>query len=96
MATMQQVNEIFGRDMGVPKRTGEWLVWDQFGSRPWMQQLVGKLKSSGIPAFFSARDRLIGIKADAVEADDANRVRLLAEREQLLSRLAEINRLLGE
>ncbi|HLX18431.1 MAG TPA: hypothetical protein VKS24_24860 [Bradyrhizobium sp.] len=96
MATMQQVNEIFQRDMGTPKRSGDWLVWDQFGSRPWMQQIVGEIKSAGIPAFFNARDRLIGIKADAVEAEDANRVRLLTEREQLLARLAEINRLLGE
>lgn len=96
MATMARVMEIIGRDLGEPSVGKEWLTWDQFGSRPHMDKVVHELKAAGIPAFFSAGERRIGIKADAIETAEAARVSLMAERTRLLARLAEIDRLLGK
>lgn len=68
MATLQQVREIAGVKNDVEFREdGKWLVTDQTGSKGICEGRVAKLKAAGIPAFYSARERVWGVLAEKIE-----------------------------
>jgi hypothetical protein len=66
MTTMQDVTRIVGRDLGEPAGRGKWITWEQPWSRALTNDMVGRLKKAGIPAFFSADRRCFGVLASAL------------------------------
>lgn len=49
---------------GEPIRSeGDWIVWEQAGSRKSMERAVAACRTAGIPAFFNAGERRFGVRA---------------------------------
>jgi len=66
--TVAQIQQIVGSSRELSfEESGKWLVADQQGSKGVMQMWVQRCKDAGLPAFFSASDRVWGVLAEQVE-----------------------------